>query len=508
MADRPPPYETHISVDSEVRGLSSKLEIVDNELLILDLERHQARLRQIELKALQRRIKKNRDILRLQNRPNTNYWTSRDHPWDREVKVLLQDKFNLEAFRPKQIEAINALLSGKNVITICPPGYGKSLIYQLPACMVQDKITIVIEPTVSKIADQILKLRQFNIKSTTLNSFSRATEPKKIHERINLNKSRISFLFVTAQWVARSALFRRHIRKYFLRGDLARIVIDEFQYCSRSCPEYKISYGNLNALKNISPRIPILALSSGAKNEALEDFQKLLNLQEAVIISEVTNNTNIYLKVVSKPIKLKQSVRFLKHMLLNDLEGKFGIIYVTSTTLAFKVKRLLDIDHLNIVVYTQSLNFKERNKIHNKWFNGEIQIIITATEALFDIEKPDVDFVLHFCAPKSMDVFYYEVSKAGRNRQKAEAILFYNIYDIFNNVCKIGEDKNITKALDILNYAQNLLVSLCDKRHDERSSSDLLSYCVARWREARPRPIRFPIFGFTLNGLYKSLLNR
>lgn len=202
-------------IEISIKELEEQKRKITNKLKILTAEKED--------------LQSQYSLAKIRNRPDTSQWIETKFEWSEKITALLREKFKFDKFRSKQLAAINATLSKKDVLLLMPTGGGKSLVYQLPA-LINKRLTLVVSPLISLIEDQLIALKNFDIEAATLNSSSTKEEKKYVHGSMTSETSKLNLLYVTPEWVAKSKVFMTYLQKCFDKGYLDRIVIGKYLY--------------------------------------------------------------------------------------------------------------------------------------------------------------------------------------------------------------------------------------------------------------------------------------
>uniref|UniRef100_A0A182J4G9 ATP-dependent DNA helicase n=1 Tax=Anopheles atroparvus TaxID=41427 RepID=A0A182J4G9_ANOAO len=423
--------------------IAQKLEVIEQKIARLKSQKNQ-------LLQWKETIQNVRQIRRTNQRPEQN-WEDENFKWSAKARETLNEVFSLSNFRPQQLKTINALLSGNDVLLLAPTGGGKSLCFQLPA-LVSEGLTVVISPLVSLMEDQVWSLKKLNIEVRMLCSSTEKAAVNQIHKDIsNKQGLTLKLLYVTPERMSKSKRFMTALQKCYNHGHLDRFAIGMWGHDFR--PDYKY----LGVLKEMFPKAPLLGVTATATTKVITDVQKMLNIPDALLFVAPFNRPNLYYHVLAKPHEKTEQYDLLSNLLLNRFRQKSGIIYTFSVKDAVDISTELKERGLKVAPYHASLEALDRSKIHQLWLKNELQAVVATVAFGMGIDKPDVRFVIHHTLSKSMENYYQESGRAGRDGQRAECILLYHFSDIFRiSTMTFSEHTGLQNAYAMVEYCINV----------------------------------------------------
>ncbi|XP_009632903.1 Bloom syndrome protein [Egretta garzetta] len=345
-----------------------------------------------------------------------------------EMMNTFHKKFGLHCFRTNQLEAINAALLGEDCFILMPTGGGKSLCYQLPAC-VSAGVTIVISPLRSLIIDQVQKLKAIDIAATYLTGDRTDADASKIYMQLSKKDPVIKLLYVTPEKVCASSRLMSALENLYNRKLLARFVIDEAHCVSQWGHDFRQDYKRLNMLRKKFCAVPMMALTATANPRVQKDIQNQLEMLKPQVFTMSFNRHNLKYDVLpKKPKKVAMDcLEWIKKYHPHDS----GIIYCLSRHECDTIAAILQKEGLAALAYHAGLPDSNRDLVQKKWINQEGCQVICATIAFgMGIDKPDVRYVIHASLPKSIEGYYQESGRAGRDGEMSHCLLFYSYSDV------------------------------------------------------------------------------
>ncbi|XP_056454234.1 recQ-like DNA helicase BLM isoform X1 [Gadus chalcogrammus] len=385
-------------------------------------------------------------------------------PHSQEMMKVFHKRFGLHQFRFNQLEAINATVLREDAFILMPTGGGKSLCYQLPAC-VSPGVSVVISPLKSLIVDQIQKLTTLDIPATSLSGSKSEGEASSIYQQMSKKDPIIKLLYVTPEKVSASNRLISALQNLFERNLLARFVIDEAHCVSQWGHDFRPDYKKLHELRQKFPGVPIMALTATATPRVQKDILNQLQMSKPQVFTMSFNRTNLkYVVLPKKPRNVADDcITWIKKHYPRDS----GIVYCLSRSDCDSMAESLQTAGLQALSYHAGINDGDREYVQTKWINQDGCQVICATIAFgMGIDKPDVRYVIHASLPKSVEGYYQESGRAGRDGEVSHCILFYSYSDVVRLKRLIMLDKEGNKHAktthfnnlhSMVNFCENLL---------------------------------------------------
>ncbi len=340
------------------------------------------------------------------------------------LRSALQDYFGFDQFKGPQEAIIESVLSGSDTFVIMPTGGGKSLCYQLPALML-DGTAIVISPLIALMKNQVDSIRGHSEDDSLahfLNSSLSKTQAAKVKEDIIAKKTKLLY-------VAPETLTKEENIQFFKQVDVSFVAVDEAHCISEWGHDFRPEYRRIrDMVDGIDRQIPIIALTATATPKVRSDIVKNLNMSEVNSFVSSFNRDNLYYEVrpkTSPEDTFKNIVQFIKTM-----EGKSGIIYVQARKTTVKLAEVLKVNGIKAAPYHAGLDAKVRSQTQDDFLMEDIDVIVATIAFGMGIDKPDVRYVIHYDIPKSIENYYQETGRAGRDGLEGKCIAYYAPSDI------------------------------------------------------------------------------
>ena len=344
-------------------------------------------------------------------------WVQAEYILIERAQELLRNVFGFDNFRGRQVEVVTAALAGRDALVLMPTGGGKSLCYQLPA-MIRPGVGLVVSPLIALMQDQVSALKQFGVRAEFLNSSLSWPEQCEILDAVSAQA--LDLLYLAPERLLQEETLERlgHI-------DLAIIAIDEAHCVSQWGHDFRQDYLGLNVLAKRFPGVPRMALTATADKLTRREILSRLELNGAERFISGFDRPNIRYTVQAKADANTQLLTFLR-----ERQGQTGIVYAMTRKKVESLAELLAGRGFTALPYHAGLSSRTRNA-HQARFQYEDGVVIVATIAFgMGIDKPDVRFVAHVDLPKSMEAYYQETGRAGRDGEPAEAWMVYGLQDV------------------------------------------------------------------------------
>ena len=373
-----------------------------------------------------------------------------------DLQTKLKEIFGFDNFKGEQEAIINSILDGHDTFVIMPTGGGKSLCYQLPA-MIREGTAIVVSPLIALMKNQVDAVRYTAGQECVahfLNSSLSKLQTKEVKD--DLLKGGTKLLYVAPE-----TLSKEDTVEFLKQLPISFFAIDEAHCISEWGHDFRPEYRRLrDAIDSINCHAPILALTASATPKVQQDIIKNLKMEHAKLFISSFNRPNLYYEVRHKPdstVELhKEIVKFIRQN-----EGKSGIIYCLTRKRVEDLAELLQLNGIKALPYHAGLDNKVRAENQDKFLMEEVNVIVATIAFGMGIDKPDVRFVIHYDIPKSLEGYYQETGRAGRDGGEGQCIAFYSEHDI-ERLYKFFTDKNITEqemaqqlVQEVVSYAES-----------------------------------------------------
>ncbi|MBD9484672.1 DNA helicase RecQ [Pseudomonas sp. PDM14] len=378
-----------------------------------------------------------------------------------QAQRILKDVFGYDAFRGNQAAIIERVASGDDALVLMPTGGGKSLCFQVPG-LLRDGLTVVVSPLIALMDDQVATLDELGVAAVALNSTLDAEAQRSIAERIR--RGEIKFLYVAPE-----RLVQPRMLDFLQRVQVGLFAIDEAHCVSQWGHDFRPEYLQLGQLAELFPQVPRIALTATADMRTREEIVQRLHLQNAERFLSSFDRPNIFYRIVPKDQPRKQLLAFLAQR-----KGDAGIVYCLSRKKVEEVAGFLSEQGFPALPYHAGLP-SELRAYNQKRFLNEEGLIMVATIAFgMGIDKPNVRFVAHLDLPKSLEAYYQETGRAGRDGLPADAWMAYGLQDMIFLKQMLASSEGDERHKRVEQHKLDAMLALCEETRCRRQA--LLAY--------------------------------
>ncbi|TDL95063.1 DNA helicase RecQ [Stutzerimonas stutzeri ATCC 17588 = LMG 11199] len=386
-----------------------------------------------------------------------------------QAQRILKDVFGYDAFRGNQGAIIERVGGGGDALVLMPTGGGKSLCYQVPA-LLREGLAVVVSPLIALMDDQVATLEELGVAAVALNSTLGAEEQRDIAERVRRGEIKMLYL-------APERLVQPRMLAFLQRLDIALFAIDEAHCVSQWGHDFRPEYMQLGQLAELFPEVPRIALTATADKRTREEIVQRLHLENAERFLSSFDRPNIFYRIVPKEQPRKQLLAFLA-----ERRGDAGIVYCMSRKKVDDLAAFLTEQGFPALPYHAGLP-NELRAYHQKRFLNEEGLIMVATIAFgMGIDKPNVRFVAHLDLPKSLEAYYQETGRAGRDGLPADAWMAYGLQDVIFLKQMLNNSEGDERHKRVEQHKLDAMLALCEETRCRRQA--LLAY----FDEELPRP--------------------
>lgn len=349
----------------------------------------------------------------------------------------LQKYFGFDKFKGQQYDIIKSLLDGKDTFVIMPTGGGKSLCYQLPA-LIMEGTAIVISPLIALMKNQVDSIRGYNNEDNVahfLNSSLNKGQIKQVKQDINDGKTKLLY-------IAPETLTKEENLEFFNNSKISFVAVDEAHCISEWGHDFRPEYRRIRTMIEAIGNVPIIALTATATPKVQDDILKILDMNDANVYISSFNRDNLYYEIQPKTSKeqtLKSMIQFIK-----SRSKISGIIYVQNRKTTEDLASILNVNGIKASPYHAGLDAKSRSKAQDDFLMENIEVICATIAFGMGIDKPDVRFVIHYDMPKSIENYYQETGRAGRDGLEGYCIAYFSHKDL-SKLEKFLRDKPVAE---------------------------------------------------------------
>jgi len=372
------------------------------------------------------------------------------------IHDILESFWGFKTFRPLQEEIINSVMEGNDTLALLPTGGGKSICFQVPA-LAKEGICIVVSPLIALMKDQVENLVKRGIKAIAITS---AMHKREIDIALdNCVHGNVKFLYLSPE-----RLETEIVKVRLMKMKINLIAIDESHCISQWGYDFRPSYLKISALRELLPNIPVLALTATATTEVVKDIQEKLHFKKKNLLQKSFERKNVAYVVLAEEDKLARLVK-----IANSMKGT-GIVYVRNRKKTQDIANYLRSNNISADFYHAGLDSKTRDVKQSNWIQNQTRVIVCTNAFGMGIDKPDVRFVVHIDLPDSLEAYFQEAGRAGRDEKKAFAILLYNEGD------KIELQRNVEMSYPTLEEIRQTYQALANYYQIPTGSGEGVTY--------------------------------
>ncbi|MCR9063235.1 MAG: ATP-dependent DNA helicase [Cytophagales bacterium] len=351
---------------------------------------------------------------------------------EEKLKQNLKEIFGFNKFRGEQERIIGSIVTGDNTFVIMPTGAGKSLCYQLPAITLEGT-AVVISPLIALMKNQVDQMQGFGINAQFLNSTLNKSEMNRVKKDVLDGTCKLLY-------IAPESLTKEDNLIFLKKAQLSFVAVDEAHCISEWGHDFRPEYRKIRSIiESIDEKLPIIALTATATPKVQMDIKKNLNMDDSKVFKTSFNRANLYYEVRPKKNPKKQLIQFI-----SNHKGKSGIVYCLSRKKVEEIANLLVVNGVKARPYHAGLDADARIKNQDAFLNEDCDVVVATIAFGMGIDKPDVRFVVHYDAPKSLEGYYQETGRAGRDGLDGTCLMFY-AYDDVLKLEKFNKDKTVTE---------------------------------------------------------------
>ena len=365
------------------------------------------------------------------------------------MQKLLKQYFGHDEFRPMQKQVIDHFVSGRDTVVVMPTGGGKSLCFQLPA-IIRSGTTIVISPLISLMKDQVDALTANGVSATMLNS---SIELDELNNRMrDAQEGHYKLIYIAPERLA-----NEYVRKWLAGMDITALAVDEAHCISQWGHDFRPDYRNLRLFRKQFPQIPIIALTASATEHVRTDIVSELALQKEEVFVSGFYRENLHITVMPKAGATEKIIWFL-----NKHKGESAIVYCFSRKETEALTEILKDEGISAGTYHAGLTGEKRSEVQEAFVRDDVHVVVATIAFGMGIDKPDVRLVIHKTFPKTIEGYYQEIGRAGRDGLPSDVVMLYSAgdkmkldYFLRQMQDTVQRDKEEKKIKEVMDYAQS-----------------------------------------------------
>lgn len=396
-----------------------------------------------------------------------------------ELTSALKRYFGYDTFRGEQRTVIESLMAGHNTFVIMPTGAGKSLCYQLPA-VIMEGTALVISPLIALMKNQVDQMQALGIEAGFLNSSMNRADYDAVKQKV-LNQT------LKLLYVAPESLVKEEFIEFLNQSNISFVAVDEAHCISEWGHDFRPEYRRIREIVEKIGTVPLIALTATATPKVRLDIIANLQINDANVVITSFNRENLYYEIQPKLGGSHATTQIIKYVKQNP--GKSGIVYCLSRRKVEEIAEILSVNGVRAVPYHAGLDSKMRSKHQDMFLNEDIQVVVATIAFGMGIDKPDVRFVIHYDVPKSIESYYQETGRAGRDGLDGSCILFYDFNDIVK-LEKFMKDKPVNEResgrhllYEMAAFSESgacrrrLMLHYFGEEYDEKNCNNLCDNC-------------------------------
>ncbi len=348
-----------------------------------------------------------------------------------DIKKALKQFFGFDSFRGLQEEVVLNILNGHDTFVIMPTGAGKSLCYQLPA-LILEGTALVISPLIALMKNQVDQMQALGIEAGFLNSSMTKVEYEKVKGKVISKELKLLY-------VAPESLVKEEFVEFLQKVEISFVAVDEAHCISEWGHDFRPEYRRIRQIIENIGKVPIIALTATATPKVQYDIQQNLHLHDAKVYISSFNRGNLYYEIKPKTNEVQDIVKYIKQN-----ANKSGIIYCLSRKKTEELTEILKVNGIKAVPYHAGLDNEIRSQHQDMFLKEDVHVVVATIAFGMGIDKPDVRFVIHYDVPKSIEGYYQETGRAGRDGLEGNCLLFYDFADIVK-LEKFMKDKPVSE---------------------------------------------------------------